>query len=85
VFNYYFGTLSVTVTAQGKKITGVTMASLNDGGNPRSASIDSYALPILINEAKSAQSAKIATVSGASYTSAGFVASLQSALTKLGI
>ena len=83
--NYYYGQLSVKVTANGKKITAVTIASINDGGNPRSVQIDQYAIPILEPEATSAQSYNIQSVSGASYTSAGFQMSLQYALKKLGI
>jgi len=85
VVNYYFGTLSVSVTATGKKINKVTIASLNDGGNSRSQSIDQQSLPMLQQQALAAQSAQIQGVSGASYTSAGFAQSLQSALKKLGI
>lgn len=84
-YNYNFGTMSVSVTVNGKTIKSVKVASLNDFGNGRSAYIDGQAIPLLINEAMSAQSAKIASISGASYTSAGFQASLQSALTKLGL
>jgi uncharacterized protein with FMN-binding domain len=46
-------------------------------------SIDQYAIPILESQALSAQSANIQGVSGASFTSAGFEQSLQSALLKL--
>ncbi|HVA52279.1 MAG TPA: FMN-binding protein [Acidimicrobiales bacterium] len=83
--NYNFGVLSVTVKATGKKVTSVTIGTLNDGGNYRSQSIDSMAIPILEREAMAAQSANIQSVSGASYTSAGFAQSLQSALQQLGI
>lgn len=83
--NYYFGELSVKVTANGKKITSVTIGTINDGGNPRSVSIDQYAIPILEPEVMAAQSGSIQSVSGASYTSAGFQMSLQSALKSLGI
>lgn len=83
--NYSYGVLSVSVTAQGGKITNVQIASLDDGGNFRSQSIDQQSIPILEQEAIQAQSANIQSVSGASYTSAGFEQSLQSALTKLGI
>jgi uncharacterized protein with FMN-binding domain len=77
--------LSVSVTATGKRITNVQIASIADGGNFRSESIDQQSIPILEQEALQAQSANIQSVSGASYTSAGFAQSLQSALTKLGI
>jgi uncharacterized protein with FMN-binding domain len=79
--------MSVAVTVNGKTITSVKVASLNDFGNGQSAYIDGQAIPRLINEAMAAQSAHIhiASISGASYTSAGFQASLQNALTKLGL
>ena len=83
--NYYFGTLSVKVTASGSKITAVTVATLNDGGNPRSQYIDQQALPILIQQAMSAQGANIQGVSGATYTTEGFYTSLLAALKQLGI
>jgi len=83
--NYYYGVLSVKVTANGKKITAVTIGSITDGGNPRSIQIDQYSVPILEQEALAAQSSTIQSVSGASYTSAGFQMSLQYALKKLGI
>ena len=83
--NYNFGILSVSVTASGRKITKVSIASLDDGGNVRSQSIDQQSIPILEEQALQAQSANIQGVSGASYTSAGFEKSLQSALGKLGL
>ncbi len=83
--NYNYGTLAVSVTVQGKTITNVSVPSLNDGGNSYSQSLDSMSIPILTKEAMAAQSANIHSVSGASYTSAGFIQSLQSALTALGI
>ena len=75
----------MSVTATGTKITKVAIASLDDGGNPRSQSIDQQSIPILEQQAMQAQSANIQGVSGASYTSAGFQQSLQSALAKLGL
>jgi uncharacterized protein with FMN-binding domain len=83
--NYTYGTLSVTVTATGNRITNVGIASLNDDGNSRSQAIDQQSIPILENEAMQAQSANIQSVSGASYTSAGFKQSLQSAISQLGL
>jgi uncharacterized protein with FMN-binding domain len=76
--------LSVSVTVTGAKITKVGIASLDDGGNARSQSIDQQSIPVLEQQALQAQSANIQGVSGASYTSAGFAQSLQSALTQLG-
>jgi uncharacterized protein with FMN-binding domain len=83
--NYYFGVLSVKVTATGKKIDSVTIGQLSDGGNYRSQQLDGMSIPILEQETMQLQNSQIQSVSGASYTSAGFVMSLQSALKKLGI
>jgi uncharacterized protein with FMN-binding domain len=83
--NYNFGILSVKATVSGSKLTKVSIASINDGGNPRSQYIDQTAIPYLEQQALSAQSSNIQGVSGASYTSAGFEQSLQSALSKLGL
>lgn len=81
--NYSYGTLAVSVTGSASHITNVSIASISDGGDSRSQSIDEYAIPLLESQALSAQSANIQGVSGASYTSAGFEQSLQSALLKL--
>jgi uncharacterized protein with FMN-binding domain len=72
------------VTVSGHTISKVSIASLDDGGDFRSQSIDEQSIPILEEETLQAQSANIQSVSGASYTSAGFVQSLQSALSKVG-
>jgi uncharacterized protein with FMN-binding domain len=81
--NFNYGVLSVSVTVSGSKITNIHIASLDDGGNFRSQSIDEDSIPTLEQEALQAQSANIQGVSGASYTSEGFEQSLQSALSKL--
>jgi uncharacterized protein with FMN-binding domain len=83
--NYTYGVLSVRVTVSGSKIVDVGIASLNDGSNARSQSIDDQSIPILEQEALQAQSANIQAVSGASFTSAGFTQSLQGALRSLGV
>ena len=83
--NYSYGILSVKVSVSGTNITNISIASIDDGGNPRSAYIDQASLPLLEQQALSAQSANIQGVSGASYTTAGFEQSLQSALSKLGL
>ncbi|MFI5036649.1 MAG: FMN-binding protein [Acidimicrobiales bacterium] len=83
--NYYFGTMSVKVSADGSRITAVSIASLNDGGNPRSQYIDQQAIPMLIQQVMAAQSARIQGVSGATYTSEGFYTSLLGALKQLGL
>lgn len=81
--NYNYGVLSVSVTVSGSKITNVQIGSIDDGGNFRSQSIDQQSIPMLEQQAMQAQSANIQGVSGASYTSAGFQQSLQSALSQL--
>ena len=79
-----YGIVQVKITVSGKKITNVGFAQLTafDG---RSQQINSDAAPILLQETLSAQSAHIDSVSGASYTSDGYVQSLQSALDKAGL
>jgi uncharacterized protein with FMN-binding domain len=83
--NYNYGVISVRVTVSGRKIVAVSIASLNDGSNPRSQFIDQQSIPLLEQQALQAQSANIQGVSGASYTSQGFAQSLQAALSSLGL
>ncbi|HEV3213912.1 MAG TPA: hypothetical protein VGZ03_11010, partial [Acidimicrobiales bacterium] len=61
--NYYYGTMSVSVTVSGSHLTRVTIGSLNDGGNSLSQSIDQTAIPQLEQQAIAAQSANIQGVS----------------------
>jgi uncharacterized protein with FMN-binding domain len=79
-----YGEVAVKVTVNGQQIVGVSIATLQTAES-YSQSIAQQALPELTQEALSAQSANIQSVSGASYTSAGFAQSLQSALTQLGL
>jgi uncharacterized protein with FMN-binding domain len=73
------GPMQVQLTLVGQKITKVTvLQQTNDGSE--SDSIDSFAIPKLTSETLAAQSARIDAVSGASYTSSGYIQSLQSAL-----
>ena len=51
----------------------------------KSAAISASAIPTLRSETLAAQSAEIASVSGASYTTDGWTTSLQSALTQVGM
>jgi uncharacterized protein with FMN-binding domain len=78
-----YGAAQVRVTVKGGKITGIEALQLQ-GNDPRSLQISSSAAPILKQEALSKQSADIDAVSGASFTSASYTQSLQSALDKLG-
>jgi uncharacterized protein with FMN-binding domain len=78
-----YGPMQVAVTLTGKRITKVTVLRQTDVGG-QSSQIDAMAIPQLTSEALTAQSASIDAVSGASYTSAGYKQSLQSALDKAG-
>jgi uncharacterized protein with FMN-binding domain len=79
VANTEHGPMQVQVTLAGQKITKVTvLQQTNDGSE--SVQIDSFAIPKLKSETLVAQSAHINAVSGASYTSSGYIQSLQSAL-----
>lgn len=75
------GPVQVELTLAGQRITKVTMLQRTDDG-PLSNQIDATAIPTLINETLTAQSVHIDAVSGASYTSEGYLQSLQSALDK---
>jgi uncharacterized protein with FMN-binding domain len=73
-----FGEVQVQITLAGGRITAVTALQLPSHG--RSGFISQDVAPILQGEALSAQSAKIDTVSGATYTSDAYAQSLQSAI-----
>lgn len=73
-----YGTVQVRLTLTGGRITDVQAVRLPSGG--RSSEIAAYAAPRLRREVLAAQSARIDTVSGASYTSDGYARSVQSAL-----
>jgi uncharacterized protein with FMN-binding domain len=74
-----WGPVQVQLTVTGGKITKVGILQYPHG-NGRDVEIANYSLPILIDETLKAQSAQIDMVSGATYTSTGYVQSLQSAL-----
>jgi uncharacterized protein with FMN-binding domain len=77
--NTQWGPVQVRITVSGGKITDATAVVYPDG-NPRDQQINAYALPVLSHEAVAAQSAQIDHVSGATVTSGGYIASLQSAI-----
>ena len=79
-FDVGYGTVQVRIVLVGHHLSDVTAISLPSGGH--SSDVSNYAAPRLRQEALAAQSAHIDTVSGASYTSAGYAKSLQSALDK---
>lgn len=81
VDNTQYGPMQVQVILQGRKITNVKVLQQTNTGT-ESQQIDANAIPQLTRETLTAQSARIDAVSGATYTSAGYIKSLQSALDK---
>ena len=79
-----YGPIQVDITVKGGKITAVSVPVYPDG-TMRDVQINEFALPELVQETISADSANIDAVSGASYTSQGYISSLQSAIDKAGI
>ncbi|MGV9243654.1 FMN-binding protein [Streptomyces sp. NPDC003710] len=77
-----YGSVQVRVTLSGGKITKAEAVQAPKGG--LSDQKTAMSVPRLNQEAVSAQSANIDAVSGATYTSAGYKQSLQSALDKAG-
>ena len=77
-----YGPLQVRVTVTGSKITEIVLVAA-PAGSHRTDQINRSALPQLRARALAAQSADIDTVSGATYTSAGYRKSLQAALDKI--
>jgi uncharacterized protein with FMN-binding domain len=78
-----YGNARVRVTVTNGKITKIDALQLQ-GPDPRSVQISSSAAPVLQQEALTKQSAGVDAVSGATFTSASYTQSLQSALDKLG-
>ncbi|MFE2963294.1 FMN-binding protein [Streptomyces sp. NPDC059340] len=75
-----YGPVQVRITVNGGKITKSEVVQIPSGG--RSTEVSNASVPKLNQEAVAAGSANIDAVSGASYTSAGYKKSLQSALDK---
>ena len=74
-----YGPVQVQITLRGGHITRADAIEYPQGGS-RDREINSYAIPQLDSETVQADSSQIDTVSGATYTSDGYRASLQSAL-----
>jgi uncharacterized protein with FMN-binding domain len=74
-----YGPVQVELTVDGGRITQVTVLQHPDAGQ-LSEEINAFALPQLRAETLAAQSSRIDAVSGATYTTEGYQASLQSAL-----
>jgi uncharacterized protein with FMN-binding domain len=79
VANTVYGPVQIQLIVKSGKI--VKVAVLQQPMNTiHDIQIGEFAFPRLIGETLAAQNAKIDTVSGASYTSAGYISSLQSAV-----
>ena len=74
-----WGDVQVQITVADGKITSVSVP-VYPNENGRDQEINARAIPTLVQETLTAQSAKIDTVSGATVTSDGYLQSLQSAL-----
>ena len=78
-----YGIVQVQVTLSGGKITDISALQLPQNDR-HSARISDQAWPMLVQQAITAQSSQISGISGASYTSYGFVESLKAALLAAG-
>lgn len=74
-----YGDVQVQITVSGGVVSDVQVPVYPDNER-RDVEINSRAIPVLVSETLSAQSAQVNMVSGATYTSRGYVSSLQSAL-----
>lgn len=83
VVDTQFGPVQVRIDVAAGRIADVVALQLPTGRH--SGQISSFAAPVLRQEALQAQSAKIDTVSGATYTSDAYAQSLQAALDKAGL
>jgi uncharacterized protein with FMN-binding domain len=79
-----YGPIQVTITVKDGKISAVSVPEYPDG-TMRDQQINAFALPELVQETVAADSARVDAVSGATYTSQGYVSSLQSAIDKAGL
>jgi uncharacterized protein with FMN-binding domain len=74
-----FGNVQVQITVANGKITAAQVLQVPWNDN-RDQEINSYAVPVLNGEVVQTQSANIDMVSGATFTSDGYIQSLQSAI-----
>src|ERR1700722_13251642 len=81
-FSTIYGPVQVKITVAGGRITAASAVEYPQD-TPRDEQINAYAIPQLNSEAVAAGSAKIDAVSGATYTSGGYIGSLQNALDQL--
>jgi len=74
-----YGPLQVQIVVSGGRITTVNVPEYPNGSG-RDQEINAYAIPQLVQETTSAQNANVDMVSGATFTSQGYLQSLQSAI-----
>jgi FMN-binding domain len=79
VANTVYGPVQIQLIVKSSKIVKVAVLQ-QPTSTIHDIQIGEFAFPRLISETLATQSAKIDAVSGASYTSAGYISSLQSAL-----
>lgn len=78
-----YGPVQVQVVISGGQITDIIPLQLT-GPDGRSVSISNQAAPMLKREVLAAQSAKVSNIGGATYTTRGYLGSVQSALDQAG-
>jgi uncharacterized protein with FMN-binding domain len=78
-----YGPVQVRVTVQAGRVTAVKVLQY-PANTARDVQINAFAIPRLNSETLAAGNAKIDTVSGATYTSQGYIGSLQNALDHAG-
>ena len=79
-----YGPVQVRITVTDGRVTGVEAVEYPQETR-RDEEINAYAIPELNQEATAARSADIDMITGATYTSDGYIASLQSALNEAGL
>jgi uncharacterized protein with FMN-binding domain len=79
-----YGNVQVQITVSGGRITDVIPLALTNFGD-RSVQISNQAVPLLRQEVLQSQSANVSMIGGATYTSEGYLASVQSALDVAGL
>lgn len=77
-----YGNVQVDVRFTGKRISDITVVTIPDTNNYDQA-VAQAVPPALLNEILASQSTKVDTVSGGTYTSVGYLQSVQSAIDKL--
>lgn len=83
VIQVKWGEVQVRVTLTAGRITAVDVLRTPDE-NAHDRQVNAAAVPVLVRETLAAQSTRIDMVSGATFTSSGYVRSLQAALDRAG-